>query len=256
METVAWLLAALFLPLFPLSMLFNAVLQRLDTAWKRILLLLLWPLPGIGLLQGVGSQLEPGLQPVLLLWACLTSLLYALRSGAVRDLTIWTGYMATSCWALVWFAFAGGVLPATSILLAFGLPLLLLMVMGGEIEHRFESAHASVVRALAVTQPRLATMLILVVLALIASPLFPGFFTMFALIVSSVEQQPLLAVALGLVWLVWSWSAMRLLQGFVTGDEADNTKRDLSVIRAAGYGMLLLLMIVFGVGFDTLGEMS
>lgn len=253
MEAVAWLLAALFLPLFPLSMLFNAVFQRLNAAWMRMLLLLLWPLPGTWLLQGSGSQPDPGLQSVLLLWACVTSLLYAFRSGVVRDLTVWTGYMATSCWALLWFAFSGESLPAASMLLAFGFPLLLLVVMGVEIEHRFESAHASVVRALAVTQPRLATMLILVVLALIASPFFPGFFTMLTLIVSGVEQRPLLAVALGLVWLVWSWSAMRLLQGFVTGDEAYNTKQDLSVIRAAGYGILLLLLVVLG--FGTLGEM-
>ncbi|MCP5436831.1 MAG: hypothetical protein H6960_01600 [Chromatiaceae bacterium] len=42
-------LAALFLPLFPFSMVFNLLLSRVQRGWQRGLIILLWPHIGIGL---------------------------------------------------------------------------------------------------------------------------------------------------------------------------------------------------------------
>ena len=51
MPEPSWIVAGLFLPLFPLGMVFNVLFQRIRNAWLRALLLLAWPLAGLGLLQ-------------------------------------------------------------------------------------------------------------------------------------------------------------------------------------------------------------
>jgi len=76
------LIASLFLPLFPLSIVFNGALTTLRHPAARGALLLLWPQLGIGLLQLAPHAVPPYFVP----WALLTSGLYALRLLTVRDM--------------------------------------------------------------------------------------------------------------------------------------------------------------------------
>jgi hypothetical protein len=59
-------------------------------------------------------------------------------------------------------------------------------------------------------------MLVLTVMAAIATPPFPGFFALLHLL-HALEWSGALAVLA--IWLVWGWAATRLLQGFIFGAE-------------------------------------
>jgi NADH:ubiquinone oxidoreductase subunit 4 (subunit M) len=131
-------------------------------------------------------------------------------------------------------------------ILSFSLPLALMSLLVGEIVHRYESAYVGIVRGVAQAQPRLSGVMIIVMMAAIASPLFPGFFSMLQIITSMVLTYPLLVAGLSLLWLIWSWSGIRLLQELLVGPALAIKYRDISRARAIAYGLLIALLFLSG----------
>ena len=243
MTGLSWIVAAVFLPLFPLGMVFNVVFQRLRFAWQRALLLLLWPLPGVWILHAAPADVSNG----ILLWALFSALLYGFRAVVVRELGVWIGFLATSAWSLSWITLAVGVKPNLLILyvLAFGLPLALLTCLVAELEQRYESAFAGIVSGVAQAQPRLAGVLALTMLAVIGSPLFPAFFSMLSNVTRAVEIVPVAAIGVTGVWLLWSWSGVSLLQNMLVGP-AQRSGDDLGRGITITYAAALLILIAGG----------
>ena len=97
-DLTIYLLAGLFVPVFPLSMVFNRLFAATRNTWLRSLLLLLWP--QIGLLL-IGTA-ETDIPNWLLSLALFTSVFYAFRAIALREMGQWTSFLATSLWALLW----------------------------------------------------------------------------------------------------------------------------------------------------------
>jgi len=244
MHTLNWLIAAVFLPLFPLGMIFNVVFQRLRMVWVRALLLLLWPLPGLWILQNTSAEIPVG----FLYWALFSALLYGFRAVVVREVGIWTGFLATSAWALSWIALAEGVGMESGLLqvLSFSLPLALLVILVAEIERRYESAYVGIVSGLAQAHPRLSGIIVLALLAAIGSPLFPAFFTMLSTILHVITAVPAIALGLVFVWLLWSWSGVRLLQELLVGSVVNARHKDISQGHTMVYGAMLLTLIPGG----------
>lgn len=245
MQDYIWILAALFLPLFPMSMVFNAVYQHLPIPFLRFIMILFWPLPGIWILQNFSVQLPDW----LMYWALATAMLYAFRAVAVKELGMWSGFLATSAWALSWVIYIANDVGKEMMnlhILAFALPLALMSLLVGEVIHRYESAYAGIVSGVAQAQPRLSGLIIIVMMAAIASPLFPGFFTMLQIINSLVIAYPILAIGLLLIWLIWSWSGIRLLQSLLVGQPLPVKYRDISRLRALAYAVLILLLLLSG----------
>ncbi|MDZ7662286.1 hypothetical protein [Thiohalophilus sp.] len=244
MQTGSYLLIGIFLPLFPLSVGFNFMLGRSRSALLRIVLLLLWPQIGLTLLQTLDSPLPNWIVPL----ALFTAALYALRTLALRDVGQWSGFLATSAWALLWIAAQGDV-PALELhlfALGFSAPLVLLALLGAGLERRFGAAYTGLYGGLAESIPRFSTILVLVVLAIIATPLFPTFFIMLATLVQAVAVTPLVAVAVVLVWLLWSWAGARLLQGLIVGPAGDDEVIDLNRFTTGAYALALTLLMVSG----------
>ncbi|MDJ0738978.1 MAG: hypothetical protein QNJ91_04635 [Gammaproteobacteria bacterium] len=245
MTPLIWLLAALFLPLFPLSMLFNALLARVTHVWLRGLLLLVWPQVGLALLATTSQPLPDLVLP----WATLTAALYALRALAMRDLGGWSGFIATSSWALLWIALWAGRDHAVVALyaLGFSLPLLLLAQLGACLERRFGAAYTGVYGGLAQSLPRFSAILVLVVLAVVATPLFPAFASMLGMTIAIVPGSPATAVGMLLVWLLWTWAGARLLQGLIVGTADAHGGGDLGRAATWSYSALLGALVVAGV---------
>ena len=208
MTTLA--IIALFLPLFPASIVLNAALARLQDPRARGALLLVWPQLGVALLQFAPQALPSYLLP----WALATSAFYALRLLTVRDMGRWAGFLATSALALAWVLAEtnAGALPA--FVLCFSLPAALMALLAHPLNRRFGAAYAGLQGGLLGGLPRLSGVLALSVLAAVATPPFPGFFALL-----QVLQALDWAAAAGVlaVWLVWGWAATRLLQGFLFG---------------------------------------
>lgn len=245
MAEYGWIVAGLFLPLFPLAMVFNALFQRVRNHWLRALLLLVWPLAGLYLLQ----LLPAGIPDAVRLWALLSAALYGIRAVVVRDVGTWTGFIATSAWALIWVAVAAGVQQDVLLLhaLAFSLPLAVLVLLAAELERRYESVYAGIVRGVAQAQPRLSGIIAITVLAVIGSPLFPAFFAMLHGVTSAGAAYPAVAVGIVTVWLLWSWSAMRLLQELLVGNPVvAGPQRDITQGAAIAYAGMLLVLVVGG----------
>lgn len=244
MQSMTWILAGLFLPLFPLGMVFNAVFQRVRSPWMRSVLFLLWPVPGVAILHNMHKVQIPDW---ILIWALLSAILYSFRAVVIREFSVWTGYIATAAWTLAWIPMAVGAKSNIPIMhvLAFSLPLILLTFLVGELERRYESAYAGIVSGVAEAQPRLSGMLVLVTLAVIGSPVFPGFVAMLSNITHTITVQPVIAVGLTLVWLLWSWSGVRLLQELLVGSASrDNSSQDISKGSTTVYVVLLLALII------------
>ena len=244
MSLLLFLVAGLFLPLFPASIVFNRGLATLNGPGRRALLLILWPQLGVLLITLAGAPI-PGW---LAVWALATAFLYAYRAIALGDLGLWIGFLATSAWALLWLSDST---PALRHLEALGLslPLALLTLLGGRLEALLGAVSTRLRPGLASAAPRYASILVLGVLASIATPIAPGFFALTATIAAQPLGAP--AVAIALVWLFWTWSGARLIQGLVVGPGSGERISDLSRSAAWAYGMAL---VALGLGGIALAE--
>jgi hypothetical protein len=245
MEMLGLLLAAIFLPLFPLGMVFNLVFQRTRNAWLRSVLLVTWPFAGLYLLKATAVQV-----PVeFAFWAFISAALYGFRALVIREVSVWTGFLATSAWALMWVSLAAGLDPGKLVfhVSGFSLPLVLLVLMTAEVESRYQSAYAGIVRGIAEAQPRLAGVLVIIMLAVIGSPLFPAFFALLDSLMHAVQVLPVAALGVVVVWMLWSWSAMRLLQQLLVGPAMVVCGSDISRNMTVGYGMSLSALLVAGI---------
>lgn len=244
MQALNLIIAGIFLPLFPLGMIFNALFQHVRNAWLRAALLLVWPLPGVWILHTMPSGISNG----ILAWALFSALLYGFRAVVVREFGVWTGFLATSAWSLGWVTMGVSAKPDDVLLqvLAFSLPLALLAMLVAELERRYESAYAGIVSSVAQAQPRLAAALVLAVLAVIGSPLFPAFFSMLNNVTDAISLLPAAAIGLVAVWLLWSWSGARLLQEMLVGPVTVVRHNDISQGMAAIYVSAFILLVVAG----------
>ncbi|HEY9099376.1 MAG TPA: hypothetical protein VIN38_10935 [Thiobacillus sp.] len=237
------LIACLLLPLFPLSMPFNALLGRLKRPGLRLAVVLITPQLGILVLNSAAQPIPEGFTT----WALASAAFYAIRLLSVRDLAMWAGFLATSALALVWSFAAGGTAPVELHLIAFALslPPALLMLLAGTLTRRFGAAYAGLHGGLARCLPKWSRLLILVVLAAIATPVFPGFFILLDLVFRA--DWPA-ASAILFVWLIWSWAGTRVLQGFVFEPCQRVEVRDVRPAAVAGYSILLTLFLIAGLG--------
>jgi len=241
MDVITLLLIGIFLPLFPFSIIFNALFERLIHPLLRSILLLLWPLIGILLLQNFQS----GLPDWLLFWALGTAILYAFRLLAVREMGMWIGFLATSAWSLLWIGVNAdlGVHWLYQSAIGLSLPLTILAIMVEHIESRFGAAYTDLQGGLAVTTPRLSGVLVISVLAATATPVFPAFFIMLQTIVSST---PGIVVGLLVAWLLWTWASARLFQGLIVGPVVGEKIQDIGKGLTWLYALLLVALVLAG----------
>lgn len=239
MTTLA--IVALFLPLFPLSVVLNGALAQLRVPIARCVLLLVWPQLGLALLQLAPQAVPQYMVP----WALATSGFYALRLLTVRDMGKWAGFLATSAFALTWVLAATGTEPAALARFAFwfSLPSALMALLTHPLTLRFGAAYAGLQGGLVGSMPRLSGVLALTVLAAVATPPFPGFFALLHLLYA-LDWSGALAVLV--IWLVWGWAATRLLQGFIFGAERAVSLGDIGQAPALAYAGALGGFVVAG----------
>ena len=245
LELLIILLAGIFLPLFPLSMVFNAILDKIAQSWLRLLLFLAWPLVGLFIVLDRNLVIPDWLLPL----ALTTSALYALRLLTLREVNQWSGFLATSLWSLLWLP----MMQETPSALLYGyaismsVPLVLLVLLSTGLEQRFGAAYLGLYGGLARTIPRFTGVLVTVVAAAIATPLFPTFFIMLDMVVKTVPATPLAATVLLLIWLFWSWAGARLIQGLIVGRASIVKVADMEITIIGLYSVVLLMLVVGGI---------
>lgn len=240
---MAWLIvAALFLPLFPLSIVFNVLLGRLRHPVARFAFLLLWPQIGVAAVQLSGIVAPQA----FLFWALGSSGLYALRLLTISDLGAYAGFLACSSLALTWSLATGGASFVDIGLFAFwfSLPAAMLAGFTGPLTRRFGGAHARLDPGLGQSMPRLSVVLALVVLSAIGTAPSPAFFALWMLL-RGLDAAGI-AVVLG-VWLIWGWGAARLLQGFVFGTPSEVGISDIGRVTASALWVALAVFTVSGI---------
>ncbi len=241
MNAALVIIAGIFIPLFPLSMVLNVVVARAPHPIARGVLFLVWPQLGLALLYAAHVTVPAW----VIVWALATSLLYAVRALALREVGLWAGFLATSAFALLWLLLTGGTPSLLTHLyaLAFGAPIALLALLAAGLERRFGAAYTGLYGGLAQTLPRFSGVLVPVVLAVIGTPLFPTFF---ALLAAALTATPAAATTLAAIWLVWTWAGTRLLQGLVTGPAEPSEAPDLSLRSTWSYAAVLAALVVGG----------
>lgn len=245
MSLVLLPILALFIPLFPFSMVFNALFQRLQSSRARLAILLIWPQLGVFLANAADLEVPAW----VILWALFTALLYAYRALALREVGLWTAFMATSAWTLLWVTWDPnqGWLRPVLYSLAFSAPLALLVLLSRELEKRFGAAYTGLYTGLAISLPRLSGTLVVVVLAIIGTPLFPAFSVMVSTIVDATSGSFATAVSVSAVWLLWGWAGARLLQGLIVGPPPDEPVSDLALVSVWAYASVLVILVIMGI---------
>lgn len=246
-----WILASLFLPLFPQSILFNQILGLLRHPVLRAGLLLLWPQVGIVLVLRLGEQPPAWIS----WWAVSTALLYAFRLLAVRDVHRWIGFLAVSQWSLLWLWFQVSVQHPSLVAAALGftVPLALTAFLASGLDRRFGAAYTHLYGGLASLMPRFSAVLAVTVLAAIATPLFPGFFIILRLLLST--SSPALLLLILMTALFWSWAGIRLLQGLLVGP-ADHAEQVPDLRRGLTLVNVVALIALAAAGLDLAGSWS
>jgi NADH:ubiquinone oxidoreductase subunit 4 (subunit M) len=176
--------------------------------------------------------------------------LYAFRLLAMREVGRWTGFLATSAWALLWLP-ASASAPTSQVwtfAAGFSVPLVFLTLLAQSLGRHFGAAYTGLYGGLARQMPRFAGVMVVSVLAATATPLFPSFFAMLRTLIVS-EPGP--AVALAAIWLIWSWAAARLIQGLIVGTAEPSPDLDLGIRTAWAYatglaGLVLVGLILIG----------
>ena len=244
-EMLIIVLAGIFLPLFPLSMVFNAILDKITHSRLRVLLFMVWPLIGLFMVLDRNLVIPDWLVPLVL----FTSALYAIRLLTLREVNQWSGFLATSLWSLLWLAIAQQTPSALlyGYAISMSVPLALLVLLSAGLEQRFGAAYTGLYGGLARTIPRYAGVLVIVVAAAIATPLFPTFFIMLDMVVKTISSTPLTAVALLLIWLFWTWASARLIQGLIVGRASVVKIADMGVMGIGFYSAVLLALIIGGI---------
>ncbi|MHB1515323.1 MAG: hypothetical protein ACYCVY_06325 [Acidiferrobacteraceae bacterium] len=240
---MAWLIVAtLFLPLFPLSIVFNTLLGRLRHPVARSAFILLWPQIGVAAVH-IGGNAAP---QAFLPWALGSAGLYALRLLTVSDLGTYAGFLACSSLALTWSPVTGGATLADVGLFVvwFSLPAALLAGLTGPLTRRFGAAYAKLCSGLGQSMPRLSVALALTVLSAIATAPSPAFFALWSLL-RGLDAAGVVAV-LG-VWLIWGWGAARFLQGFVFGTPREVGVSDIGRGAASVLWVALAVFTVSGI---------
>ena len=244
-ELMIILVAGIFLPLFPMSMVFNAVVDNIKQPWLKVFLFVAWPLCGLFIVFYSGVVIPSW----ILTLALVTSTLYAFRMLSLREVNQWNGFLATSLWSLLWLA----VIHKTPEVLLYGyalgmtVPLVLLVILSAGLEKRFGAAYTGLYGGLARTIPRFSGVLVMVIVAAVATPLFPTFFIMLDMVVETIVVMPLAAMALLLIWLLWSWAGARLIQGLIVG-RASNTKvADIGISTISSFSIVLLALATAGI---------
>jgi hypothetical protein len=242
---IALLIALILLPLFPLSLLFNAGLQALPI-WMRIPALLVLPAAGALLLDQAAAP-PPPLSTALQILAAFTALLYAWRLLAVREVFIWAQLQATSAWPLVWLAWLHGLEGITLVLVALAVttPAAVLMVLGDSLSRRLGGAYIGLRGRIGPAFPYLAGIWVVALLAAFAAPPFPGFFAVLAVL----QKVPagLAAVVLA-VWLLWSWAAAVLWQHGLFGDQWPRAAGAVDLSRSAAALWLIFAAVAAVLG--------
>ena len=251
MSELMYLLAAFFLPLFPFSMAFNRLFDRVHNAELRALLLLAWPQFGLVLLNLTGDPIPTWIVP----WALATAALYAFRALALREVGLWIGFLATSDWAMLWLAAAPSVASDSAELyaLAFSIPFVLLALLAAWLERRMGAAYTDLFGGLAQNLPRFSGVLVVVVLAAVATPVFPSFFSLLFMVMKAIPTMPGAAAAIVGVWLLWSWAGARLVQGLVVGPSGPDDVADFG--GAATWSMAIALTVISVGGVYLIGEL-
>jgi NADH:ubiquinone oxidoreductase subunit 4 (subunit M) len=193
----------------------------------------------------IGLTQAGGVSDAVLPWALATAGFYAWRLLSVRDLGLWAIFLATSGLALTWGLAVAGAEPVQlhAFVLVFSLPAALLMGLASALEARFGAAYAGLPGGLAQVAPRLAGALVFILLAAVATPLFPGFFAVIGLL-AGIDDAARIAVLV--IVLVWSWAASRALQGFVFGPPPAARVADLSPANSGALVLVLALFVLVG----------
>ncbi len=259
MSVIAIVLIGFFLPLFPLSIAYNFLLGKITNPFLKIVLLIFWPILGFALFFWFELQIPSW----VLVWAVFTALLYAYRLITQRDINTWAGFLATSIWSLFWIPLLAldvtqenNFAELFSYLLGFGIPLALIILLANELKQRFGVAYTHLYNGLSTTMPRFSGLLIVCIFASIATPIFPNFFVMlkFLTLATSIAS-PVVTIVLLVIWLLWSWAGIRIIQGLVIGS-ADEKYQAEDLHNGLAWSFIIILTLLAFAGLFISGGLE
>lgn len=235
---------ATFLPVFPFHGLFVGAVAHLPTS---VAAFAGFALPFLGFIElgSIGSALPAWMQTGLFVPALLGALYGLIKVLAGRHVGEQAAYLGVSLLAVPWWhlSVTGNAAPAALYVTATALALLGLRLAAGFLLTRFGHLDSDKIQGLARPMPRFATLLTLLMMAVMGLPLFGVFSGFMALLLgpSSIGAAGLAGVAV--LWFLASWLMTSLLQRLLFGPpRTDVLHRDLTWPEVCSLAAVLVVL--------------
>jgi len=232
------------LPLFPFHGLFVGAVAHLPAS---VAVFAGFALPFLGFIElgSVGSALPAWMQTGLFVPALLGALYGVMKVIAGHHVGEQAAYLGVSLLAVPWWhlSVTGNAAPAALYVTATALALLGLRLAAGFLLTRFGHLDIDKIRGLARPMPRFATLLTLLMMAVMGLPLFGVFSGFMALLLgpSSFGAAGLAGVVV--LWFLASWLMTHLLQRLLFGPpRTDALYRDLTWSEACSLAVVLVVL--------------
>lgn len=232
------------LPLFPFHGLFVGTVAYLPTSVAAFAGFVLPFLGFIGL-SSVGSTLPAWMQAWLFVPALIGALYGVMKMTARHHVGEQAAYLGVTLLAVPWWPLSvtGNAAPAALYVTATALALLGFRLAAGFLLTRFGHLDIDKIRGLARPMPRFATLLILLMMAVMGLPLFGVFSGFMALLLgpSSFGAAGLAGVVV--LWFLASWLMTHLLQRLLFGPpRTDVLYRDLTWPEVCSLAVVLVVL--------------
>lgn len=236
------------LPLFPLHGLFVGAVACLPSGVAAFLGFAL-PFLGFMGLSSVSSALPTWIQPGLFVLAFIGAFYGVMKMIARHRVDEQAAYLGVTLLAVPWWhlSVAGDAARATLYVTAIALALLGLRLAAGFVQTRFGHLDMEKIRGLARPMPRFATLLTLLIMAVMGLPLFGVFSGFMALLLGPSSSGALDLAGILVLWFLASWLLTSLLQRLLFGPpRTDVLYRDLTWPESCSLVVLLVLLALGG----------
>ncbi|MCG3110178.1 MAG: hypothetical protein MCM46_00010 [Candidatus Manganitrophus sp. SB1] len=245
-----FMIAVLFLPLFPLHGLYVAALTRLPGVFPALLALLL-PLSGFYAISGLLPQIPAEIRGAISLLALFGAFYGMVKAVAQFRVERLLAYGGVALFSILWWYLAGAASGAPRGALYAGAAALItggLLFAWRRVRARYGDLDLDRIGGLAKPMPRFALLLALLVTAAMGLPPFGLFSGLMEMLTNrSLPVSWDLAVIV-LAWLGASWLFVNLMQRLLFGPpRTDIQYTDLRAGEAAPLAIALLILLVIGI---------
>ncbi len=245
---LAFVVAGLLLPLFPLHSAYVAALTRLPRVWVFVLSAVL-PLAGIFILRTIPA-IPPSLQPAVSALALVGAMYASIKAVAQKSVPHLIAYAGLAFYSILWWQIASvGSVTGEAVIYTVAVVLVIggILLAWDRLQVRYGNLPMNRIGGLVRPMPKFGLCLALLVMAAVGLPPFGLGFSFIGLMLGAPTVTAGTFVVL-LTWFAASWYLFKLMQRLLFGPHREDIRYDdLKPVEIAAFAGILLLLIALSI---------